>query len=261
MWEKWINKYNKKLIELLKQRINKNPGEICLFGNGAGDDKLNLQLAKYIENDKLKDDAYTAEETVEDPFKKRDEEFMKFKYGVKNSRNMHPYVASGFQQDVNFYDKNSERKFIKDNFSIHKSTQNFRAKNILNSENSRDGRIQKFLQKNKFENEKIRTKKYHHKFRNSISTLEKKFKNSLDIQAAGSLKSNNSRSGIKIKNLLNHSNLHKNDKLSPQIRNKILQRQKEIKGSGNKQNSKEIHTGMTKNIIIPLNIPSKIKLE
>lgn len=124
---------------MIKKEITNNSGNFYFFGNGVGDDKLNLQLAKYIEKDKLMQDIYKSQDTNEDPFKKRDEKYMKFKYRIKNSRNLHPYLTSEGERKGNLLTNEERReKSLKDNVNIHRSTENFREKLLLGKIESQD---------------------------------------------------------------------------------------------------------------------------
>jgi len=90
--------------------------------------------------------------TETDPFKTRDEEFMKYKYRLKHSRNLHPYLTNNSLEEADVNRERHEEGPSK--FPTNKSADNFQSRNLIEREHSRDRRLQEFAKRNKIEKSK-----------------------------------------------------------------------------------------------------------
>lgn len=87
-------KYNQKLVKLIKKNVD-DTEELKMPGTLVGDQRMNIQLAKFIENDNRRTLSNQGLSQTEDPFKTRDQDYMKYKYRLKELANSYkPYQTS-----------------------------------------------------------------------------------------------------------------------------------------------------------------------
>ena len=87
-------KYNQKLIKLIKKNVDETD-QLKLPGTIVGDDRMHKQLAKFIESDNNRTVSDNDKVILDDPFKTRDEAFMKYKYRTKEfGASYEPYQTS-----------------------------------------------------------------------------------------------------------------------------------------------------------------------